>query len=79
MDDALQEKLDRIERRQWYILVLLLYPYLAGGTWLATENPFLAAAAAALAIVVAAYLVALVRARTTSSGGDDAETETATE
>jgi ABC-type multidrug transport system permease subunit len=78
MDDALQQKLDRIERRQWYILVLLLYPYLAGGTWLATESPFLAAAAAALAIVVTAYLVTLVRARTTSSG-DDAETETATE
>jgi hypothetical protein len=78
MDDALQQKLDRIERRQWYILVLLFYPYLAGGTWLATENPFLAAAAPALVIVVAAYLVTLVRARTGGSD-DDAETETATE
>jgi cobalamin synthase len=79
MDDALQRKLDRIERRQWYILVLLLYPYLAGGAWLATESRILAAAAPALVIVVAAYLVTLVRARTGGSSGDDVETENATE
>jgi cobalamin synthase len=79
MDDALQRKLDRIERRQWYILVLLLYPYLAGGAWLATESRILTAAAPALVIVVAAYLVTLVRARTGGSSGDDVETENATE
>ncbi|WP_276257545.1 hypothetical protein [Haloglomus litoreum] len=68
MDEALQRKLDRIERRQWYILVLLCYPYLAGGVWLATESLLLTVATPAVGIVVVAYLVTLVRARTGSSG-----------
>jgi hypothetical protein len=72
MDEALQRKLDRIERRQSYLLVLLCYPYLAAGAWLATENLFLAATAPAVLIVVVAYLVALVRGRT----GSDAARET---
>jgi hypothetical protein len=77
MDDALQHRLDRIDRRQRYILVLLIYPYLAAGTWLALNDAVVAATAPALGIVVVAYLVTLVRARTGGEAG--VGTETATE
>jgi hypothetical protein len=74
MDDALQRRLDRIVRRQRYILLLLVYPYLAGGVWLALREPVVAVAAPALGIVVVAYLVTLVRARTGGDASDGAET-----
>lgn len=77
MDDALQRRLNRIARRQRYILLLLIYPYLAGGVWFALKDPVVAAAAPVLSIVVVAYLVSLVRAR---SGGDASDgTETVAE
>jgi hypothetical protein len=38
MDDALQRKVDRIARRQWYVLVLLVYPYLAAGVRARTDE-----------------------------------------
>ena len=70
MVDALQRRLDRFDRRQRYILVLLGYPYLAAGTWLALNDPVIAATAPAICIVVVAYLVTLLRAR--SDGTDEA-------
>jgi hypothetical protein len=75
MDDALQRKVDRIARRQWYVLVLLVYPYLAAGVWFATDNRFLAGGVPVLVIAVAAYLAALVRARTDEAADGDTATE----
>jgi hypothetical protein len=67
-DSALASRLDRIERRQTYVLALLAYPYLLGGLWLFTNDAELRAVLLALlpavGIALVAYLVALFRART---------------
>ena len=65
----IDRRLDRIGRRQAYVLVLLVYPYLVGIAWAATgrievsTTDALAALLPAVLLLAAAYLVALVRAR----------------
>lgn len=67
-DDALDSRLDGIERRQKYVLALLAYPYLLGATLLLTgdvgPDALLVAFLPAVGIVAVTYLAALVRART---------------
>jgi hypothetical protein len=76
MDDALQRRLAGIERRQRYLLALLVYPYLAAGTWLALGGDgsapglVVSAVVPVVGLVVGAYSVALVRARGTDDGVD---------
>lgn len=71
-ESPLKPQLDRIERRQRYLLALLLYPYLLGLGWViagrvdAVTLPI--AAAAALILVLGAYLRALYRGRTSPTG-----------
>lgn len=79
MSDALQRRLDRITRRQRYLLLLLVYPPLVVATWLAIEgiDPQTAFAVVlpALVLGVVAYLLALSRSR----GSPDGETDAAPE
>lgn len=74
MEAELERRLDRIERRQRYTLVLLVYPFLVGVLWTATGRvevtTLVLAVVPGIAIAVVAYLVALYRARgETGSGG----------
>lgn len=72
-DSALQHRLDRIERRQRYVLALLVYPYLVGVLWAVSGRfddwTLFLAAVAAVALVLAGYLRALYRGRTTTASG----------
>lgn len=67
----LQGRLDRIERRQKYVLALLAYPYLLGLLWMIQEpvepTRALTAIVPVLAMAVVAYLLALYRARAGST------------
>lgn len=71
MDPELGSRLDAIERRQRYLLVLLVYPYLVGIVWAMTgtveERAALQAVLVAVVLVVAWYVRAAYRAR---SGSD---------
>lgn len=72
MADALERRLARIERRQRYVLLLLVYPYLVGTLWTVTgrvaATTLILAVAPGLGVVIVAYLIALYRAR---SGRDE--------
>jgi hypothetical protein len=67
--DELERRLDRMERRQRYALLLLVYPYLVGLAWAATggvevdATTLVVSVAPGLAIALGADLVALSRAR----------------
>lgn len=69
MGDDLDRRLDRIERRQRYTHLLLVYPYLVWVLWVAAgtgetdATRLLLAVVPALAIVPLGYLRALYRAR----------------
>jgi hypothetical protein len=83
MDDALQQRLARLSRRQTYVLLFLVYQYLVALTWLALGDPtvrlLIAAVVPAVGLAVVAYLVALVRARRRADeqppGGPDTVTD----
>ena len=81
VDGALRRRLAGIEHRRRYPLAPLVYPYLAGGTWLALGGDMSAPALVVSAVlpvvgaVVGAYLVALVRARGTDGDEVDAAVE----
>lgn len=76
-DPARERRLDRIERRQRYALLLLAYPYLAAGAAVLTGDvapaALLPAALPAVVLAPAGYLVALYRARTADGAGPDGD------
>jgi len=71
MEDELERRLDRLDRRQRYLLALLVYPYLVGVLWTVTgrvePTALITAAVPAVGLALAAYLVALYRARAGSA------------
>jgi hypothetical protein len=68
MENELERRLDRLDRRQRVTLLLLAYPYLVGTLWTVTGRvevtTVVLAVVPGLFIVLAAYLAALYRART---------------
>ncbi len=70
MDADLASRLDGIERRQRFILLLLVYPYLVGVVWAMTgaidETAALQATAIAILLVIGWYVRAAVRARSST-------------
>lgn len=73
MEEELERRLDRLERRQRVTLLLLVYPYLVGTLWTVTgrveATTLVLAVVPGLGIVLVAYLVALYRARTGTGTG----------
>ena len=68
----LQARLERIERRQLFVLLLVVYPYLVGAVLAAMHGvetaTLVAVVLPGIGLVAAAYLVALYRARRSTDG-----------
>lgn len=61
-ESALQPRLDAIERRQSYILTLLVTGYVVAGTWFLVETvPAVTVWNASFGVIVFAVLVLLVK------------------
>jgi hypothetical protein len=69
----LQDRLERIERRQLFVLLLVVYPYLVGAVLAAMHGvetaTLVAVVLPGVGLIGGAYLVALYRARRSASGG----------
>lgn len=60
-DSALQPRLDAIERRQFYILVLLVSGYVFAGAWLLVETTTAVTGwNAGFGLILLAFLVSIV-------------------